>query len=180
LQLQQGSMHAFPSALSPHPIGSAPHAGIGSAPPASIPMPVGTVPKVEAVRAMQLDGTVTSSANLRAMLQPGAFDANTMQALFSAQIAAQNSGQAVLPLPQYTQQSGTGVLPSMVTLESKHGAGVPYPNSFVAVNAVNIDAAPDHAGKQGSASSARPEAKSDVGGAARSHGPVPSADRYLA
>lgn len=176
LHLQQGSMHAFPSGLSPH--------AIGSAPPTGIPMPLGTVPEMkglsgDTVRALQLDGTA-SVPSLRAMLQPGTFDANTMQALLSAQIAAQNSGQTVLQLPHYTLQPGTSALPSMVTLESQHGAGVPYPNTFVAINAINIDTAPDQASKQGSTSSAsaRPEAKSDVGGAARSHGP--SADRYLA
>jgi len=183
LHLQKGAVgHAF----SPHPL--------GSAPPAGIPMPIGIVHDisglgVDAVRGLALDAVPSSvlrgrTVGVSPMLQSAAgagvgvtplrstpfVGANAVNAV-PTQLVANYIAESAASLVMSSEQL-SGPLPSMMTLES-HSKST-YPHAFVAINAVHVDAPPDHHGAGLGSGVPRSDIKVDCG-APRSHGP--SADR---
>jgi hypothetical protein len=192
LQLLHLQKTAVGHAFAPHPI--------GSAPPAGIPMPIGIVHDIsglgaDAVRGIALDAVPSSSqrgrtAGVSPMLQAatgagasigvtpmrstsfvGANAVNAVQTQLVANYIAESAASLAMSPEQLS-----GPLPSMKTLES-HSKST-YPHAFVAVNALHIDAPPDHHGAAlGSTGSAvsRTDFIMKVDSGSRSHGP--SADR---
>ena len=185
LHLQKGAVgHAF----APHPL--------GSAPPAGIPMPIGIVHDIsglgaDAVRGLALDAVPSSALRGRTvgvspMLQSAAgagasvgatplrstpfVGANAVNAV-PTQLVANYMAESAASLVMSSEQL-SGPLPSMMMLES-HSKST-YPHAFVAINAVHVDAPPDHHGAGLGSGVPRSDIKVDCG-APRSHGP--SADR---